>query len=345
MRKIVLTFILYFSLFFNFVFASVDVNLSVDKQKLDINDNLSLSLSVSSDDAESINIDEIFWIENFDIVWQSKTSSYQNINWKTSIITNFNLVLKPKDNWTYYLWPVKVIVDSEEKEFWEVKNIEVTWDKLFIWNSPDLSGFQINNGEETWWTDTWISNVQNLSQADIANKDSSKQQNESWTIDRVKDLEGNEMKDIYDIKKNLFWSPINLVWSLFYILFFIVAYYLYKLYLKSRDKLEQVISKPEIVEKKEINYSKLLLEIEEKYIWETKEIFYAKLSEVVRLYLDDKIANWLSTKTLKEIKWKVSFDLQAIIEKVYFPEYDDKDDSLEQREEVLKQTKKLFLKP
>ena len=88
-----------------------------------------------------------------------------------------------------------------------------------------------------------------------------------------------------------------------------------------------------------------MLGVEKKYLNAEKQVFYAKLSEVIRVYLDDKVKLWLSTKTLKEIKWEINNYLYKLIEKVYFPEYDRKEDNLDQREVILKQTKKLFLKP
>jgi hypothetical protein len=56
--------------------------------------------------------------------------------------------------------------------------------------------------------------------------------------------------------------------------------------LKKSIKIEKKVEKKKVI----INYSKLLKEIEKKYIEEKKDIFYNKLSEVFRIFLDDKIS-------------------------------------------------------
>ena len=340
MKSIILTLIAYFTFFITLVSASVDVSFDVDKNSLNINNTLDFTLELSSDEVDNYEIIDIVWVENFDVIWQQKSSSYKSINWATSIITNISLELKAKKNGSYALWPIKMIINWKKEDFWEVEVIEVVWDKIFIGNTSDLLNFKI------WEEEIPLANLPPEGEG-IATEENNNNVVSSLPLEEierwvVKDLDWKDMLDIYDIKKNLYGFPINIVLTLYYIVFFLIIYYLYKLYLKSRKKLEEIVFKPEAEIKKDINYIKLIRDVEKKYLKEQKEVFYAKLAEVIRLYLDDKIKLWLSAKTLKEIKWEIKTDLYDLIEKVYFPEYDRKEDSLEQRENILKQTKNLL---
>lgn len=124
-------------------FALDKANLTVDNNKIDINDYIKLNISIETSTWWSIWINDIAWIEwNFDIVWQSQSQSSSSqvsiLNWKTETktVTQYSIVLelKAKNKWIYEIWPANVVWWSEKIKTNSVK-VEVTWDKLFVnWN-------------------------------------------------------------------------------------------------------------------------------------------------------------------------------------------------------------------
>ncbi|MDD3646483.1 MAG: BatD family protein [Candidatus Gracilibacteria bacterium] len=340
MKKILILFTFYILLFTNIVFASFDVSLSIDKNNLDINDVLNFSIELSSTDAVDYNIEEIKGLENFDIVGQSKSTQFRSINGNTSIITSINLSLKAKEVGNYTLGPVMLSEDGSIKEYSETIGVEVTGAKIFVGNSEDI---KLQDEEEETQTSPQPSPLEEREQEQLSSAMNNTSINGDETKEEVKevlDLEGNPMSDVYDIKRNLFGFPINLVLSFFYLIFFVVVYVLYNFYIKQRETKSTKQAK-EIIEKKEIDFIALLNKLEKNHIDIEKEVFYRKLGDIIRLYLDNKIVEGLSTKTLRELKDSIDSQLYALIEKVYFLEYDGKQDSIENRKEVLKEFKRI----
>jgi len=144
MFKKILQIFLFIGLFISIIYTSFafESSISVDKNKVDINDYLNLKIEVSSLTWWEIWITKINWIENFDIISKSQSQSSSNsiviINWKTQskIKTSFNLnfILKAKTKWNYTIWPVILNRDKEEVKTNSL-NIRVTWDKLYLNNN------------------------------------------------------------------------------------------------------------------------------------------------------------------------------------------------------------------
>jgi len=144
MFKKILQIFLFIGLFISFIFTSFafESNISLDKNKVDINDYLNLKIEVNSLTWWEIWISKINWIENFDIISKSQSQRSSNsiviINWKTQskIKTSFNLnlTLKAKVKWNYTIWPVILNRNKEEVKTNSL-NITITWDKLYLNNN------------------------------------------------------------------------------------------------------------------------------------------------------------------------------------------------------------------
>jgi len=144
------------------------------------------------------------------------------------------------------------------------------------------------------------------------------------------------MTDIYDIKGIVLWLPINILYSLIILLVFIIAYWFVFKVSKKQIKQEIIIvEEPKI---KNIDFEKLIEDLEENIqIYKTDE-FYHKLDKILRLYLSNKkrIYN-IEELTLKEVE---QLDLDSvfidILKNIYFKEYaKDIEDSLNTRKKYL----------
>lgn len=133
-------FLIIFILNINNLFALNKANLTVDNNKIDINDYLRLNIIIETNTWWNIWVEKINWLEeNFDIVWQSQSQSNNSqttiINWKTqdqiSIYYNIILELKAKKKWSFEIWPVNITEWNKKIKTNSVK-VEITWDKLFM---------------------------------------------------------------------------------------------------------------------------------------------------------------------------------------------------------------------
>jgi hypothetical protein len=78
----------------------------------------------------------------------------------------------------------------------------------------------------------------------------------------------------------------------------VILFYLYKYY-SNKTKIE-----PEIIEikkREKIDYINILSKIENKYINSSKDIFYSKILEILKLYLEEKENKSISKMTFGEI--------------------------------------------
>lgn len=332
MKKIIITLLIYFLSVFS-VFADTNIDLSSDKNSYNIDDNIVLNIKVESDLDKWIEL-KINWLDNFQIVWQSKSQSTSIINNKKNTSFNLQLSLLAKKAWNYTIWPIVIgSGDSEVKS--KTINIKVTWERIMV--NPNVQQTQSNTATK----DDFDKNI------DDVDLDNNWKNNKKVDIVPKKIIWVNweEMSDIYPPKDKLFWylfSKISVI-VLIFLLLLILLYHFTKKYLD--EFINKYFNKKEIKQeikqkpKKRINYSKLLKDIRKKYINDKKEIFYAKLWEVFRIYLDDKIENWLSKKSFSEIKNSKNIDSELIniYEKIYFPEYDNVEDNLEKRENILEE--------
>ncbi len=102
------------------------------------------------------------------------------------------------------------------------------------------------------------------------------------------------------------------------------------------------ISKPHI--KKKINYQKVLKNIQTHHFSDSKEVFYGKIWELFREYLDNKVKYGLSWKSLSEAKKTLPKWLHSLYTNLYYPAYDTKKDSPSSRKKIIEKLEKIFSK-
>lgn len=150
------------------------------------------------------------------------------------------------------------------------------------------------------------------------------------------------MTDIYDIKANILWFPIDIFYSFLYIVFCIIIFLSLKYMLDKKTKLEDIDFLKEDLKEK-IDYLKLLLEIDPNI---KKEEFYSKISLILRDFLEEKLQKPVSKMTFKEIKdLYLERHIEDMIWSIYFSEFKKEiEDSLEFREKILDEVKDLLSK-
>ena len=327
MIRVLITFlILYFSIIS--VFAEASIDFSASKSEYNIEETIILDIEINSDLNGDLEI-QIDNIEKFQVVWKRQSQSNKIINGVEATSFSLKLSLLALEAWNYKIWPIKA-KQLEEEFISKILDVKISWERIMVNNNLK------KNEDET----TWEVTEENIDDINLNN-----QEDEIKIIPKeISWIDWKIMNDIYPQKDFLLWS-LFLKTSL-YLLFIAITLIIllnflekkYREYFKKQELLKQLNKK---VIKKKINYNKLFKILEEKFLEEKKEIFYAKLSEVFRLYLDDKIKNWLSKKSFLEIKKFENIDkkLINIYEKIYFPEYNTKEDNIDERKELLEEIK------
>lgn len=151
-KKISLLIILFIS-FFSSIYA-FDATISTTKDKINLNDYTKLRIQVELRDEKNVEIKEIKWIENFDILsntqWSSSSSNIVVVNWQTKTETKsinyIDLTLSPKKAWNYILWPA-VLTDWTNSK--ETNSINISVDDKKIVND-DLRSNRNFEREQNW---------------------------------------------------------------------------------------------------------------------------------------------------------------------------------------------------
>ncbi len=156
------------------------------------------------------------------------------------------------------------------------------------------------------------------------------------------------MQNFNDIKPIILWSLINITNTILFIIFLIVLYFVYKK-IKSGQTHRSAPTKnvgviPCVHPDK---FLKDLKNLEKKYLKENKDIFYPKLSEILKNIFEYKTKKDISKLTLSEIKKLLSTEgfnpLKDLISNIYFKEYAKQiDDSEEIRKDLILEIKKLI---
>ncbi len=185
MLKKIFIFIWLFLIFLWNTFA-FDANLQINKKNFDINDYINLKLEISSLESWAIQVKEIKWLENFEILWQSQSQSSSSqvviVNWKTKsetkTILNLDLTLKSKTKWDFVIWPA-ILTDSKKEIETNSINIKISGNSLFLNNNhlkikkqtkSNFSGNSPNKKEEKKLKqDEKIETFENVEKKDFSN--------------------------------------------------------------------------------------------------------------------------------------------------------------------------------
>ena len=163
MKKFI-SMVAFFILFWTWL--AFDANLSVNQTIADINQPIKLTLKISDDTDKPITVQQIKWLENFNIVWQNQFQSTSSqitvINWKTKAVNTTNytiiLLLQAKNPGNYTIWPAIIKLWNKTIRTNSVK-VKITWQKImlnntqssnnlsFSNNNPSKNSLSINTGE------------------------------------------------------------------------------------------------------------------------------------------------------------------------------------------------------
>ena len=108
------------------------LNLKVNPTQSSLNQPLTLDLTIKSD--KPVTIQQIQWLDSFDIVWTSEFHSSQAnieiVNWKINqkIVQVLHQIyqLQPKKPWTYTIWPAIVKIGNQTYKTNSVK-VNILW--------------------------------------------------------------------------------------------------------------------------------------------------------------------------------------------------------------------------
>lgn len=121
----------------SFVFAKeVEFELKADKSQIDINDAFLLTLTIKQNQNVRISDVKTNWLENFEIVGSSNSTSMEIINEDIKTSTKVQYQLVPKSSWEHVIGPFEVEIGSQKLSTNTV-TIKVTWDKIMMNNNAN----------------------------------------------------------------------------------------------------------------------------------------------------------------------------------------------------------------
>lgn len=139
MRKVILSLSVFLASFLPIYAFEADLN--IEKNDVNINNSFQITLKIS-DVEENIWVEEIKWLENFEILSQWQTQKFSSksviINWKreqkANQIVSLNLILKAKKTWDFIIWPAILKTQNEEKKSNEIK-VKINWKQIVSGNN------------------------------------------------------------------------------------------------------------------------------------------------------------------------------------------------------------------
>jgi hypothetical protein len=284
MKKFILL-IFTFLLTLTGVFAT-DVNLSVDKNNVDINNTFQLRLKVNIDESWQVAV-KINWLaDNFIVVGENRSQSTSSqitiINWKTKSVnvTTYNLILslKAKKTWTYTIWPAVVEVWGKEYKSNTVQ-VKVSWSKIMLNNTQNYQPSQTTSSAQT-HNPVW--QVRNV--------------NQTTQQPQIQNFE----KDIKKIQPN---NNLNLY---FILALFILVWVAITIYVLNENKIDEnvetdVVNIPEEVKKVDFEQQEITYPSLDDKDFENKidAIFRQKLKEKFNI---PNIENKTYTEILEQIQ-------------------------------------------
>lgn len=309
--------------FYKQVHADTEINIEVSKTNIDISEIITLQIQVSQNTLWAVSW-EIFipWLEDFHVINKRQSQSNIIVNGKQTRDIELILNLKAKNSWNFLLWPINYW-GSESNTL----SIEVTGTELFIGGQADNNLKDVVPSQDSFEQEE---KIKSKKEQDILNS--------FW--------KSTIQKSFHDIMPNTSSKLLDLQKSVSIILLLLLLYIGLKIYKKIIPIIEKNTKKntheiPVIT----TDYNSLLESVKNNFIHANKDIFYGKIWEITRRYMDEKIEPGLSTKTFQELQIKIeSFpNFAKIYEKIYFPEYNTSPDTVEDRLEIINTLKNELL--
>jgi len=154
------------------------------------------------------------------------------------------------------------------------------------------------------------------------------------------------MKDIYEIKNILLGLPIWIEKTLILLIFFIWSYFLLKKYFWEEEKELEKNNIEEKIFYEDKNFSKFLDEFEKNFFNAEKNIFYQKISEILKGILENKFQENFSNLTFDELrKMNLDWEIENLLKNIYFKEYAKKIEDWEDlRKKIIFEVRKILEK-
>ncbi len=106
MRKIAIYILL---LFISIPTYGLGIELSSEVSEVQEWESFDIVIDIDTSGQDEIALDTIGWIENFDILAQSRSQRFVSINWETETQDRLLFTLIPKSIWDFTLWPVSAV--------------------------------------------------------------------------------------------------------------------------------------------------------------------------------------------------------------------------------------------
>lgn len=106
MRKIAIYILL---LFISIPTYGLGIELSSEVSEVQEWESFDIIIDIDTSGQDEIALDTIGWIENFDILAQSRSQRFVSINWETETQDRLLFTLIPKSIWDFTLWPVSAV--------------------------------------------------------------------------------------------------------------------------------------------------------------------------------------------------------------------------------------------
>ncbi len=272
------------------VSASDKIQLSVDRTQWVVGERFFIEISLSWVQAGEI---ELPGIENFDIISQSQSSSFQSINGKQSQSSSYQIILQAYTEGNFTLGPVR-ISDT---------NTEIIDDETYTLQIGTMVSQNIHTAQ--------IPNTKKQQNTDIPQ--SSMQQEKLWdTLLRPLRLER-------------FPLIVSIAWVFVFLSGFYTLLYLY--FVQKKDVLDTSLKNKKIMlyqKTEEEEYIRLIQELEKKIPQYSKKEFYARLHHILRNYFHHLGLMHAKTSSLKELQQEELWaypELFDIFRRTYTNEY------------------------
>lgn len=148
-KQIIKTFFFFSILALFFTTFALNTNLQIDTHTATVDDRVNLKLTIDSKSWWTLQIDEIKWIENFEIVSKSQSSNFSSINGEITSTLGINFTLMAKKKGSYEIGPI-ILNDGKEKFESNTVKIEITGEKIFLnWNHSNNNLWVQKNTSQT----------------------------------------------------------------------------------------------------------------------------------------------------------------------------------------------------
>lgn len=362
-----------FILSFSHLFAFSEVDLKVSKNEVLRSEAFEVHIIVTTDESGKIDFKKLNWLEDFDLISQSKSSSFSNLNWKTMTKISYIYNLKSRVAWEYFLWPSDIFI-NDDIYISNVENIKViesnVWTKIYDQEDDILE--ENNTKNEDIKDDPASEKIdpnkedtkeqkpkveKDLTQTNDQKEETTKKDEVSINSDLDKNskdlntLDNKEkmIEDLNPVKEPLSYFYLNYIFIWFLVALFLTIFYVFLLkYLRSKKEVKNIKKSNSKTKKLDENYVKNELYIlKEEYSKISKSEFYEKINSLFRIYFEEKWFFWAKNMTEKELKkskkMKWFDDFFDLFKYSYYLEFsNDSENDLDNRKKILKSFIKLL---